>query len=136
MLTRQVKGEMGQFSGWFKKRLAKTFTPMILHNFRTMGSLSRAFYEKYGDERNAAMGYYRYAGLYEMRNDWEEALECCERSLEMFETIGDILWIATLHSELAFIKTFLRRPDEALEHFNIGIEIFKKTHLNNELVEA
>jgi len=37
-------------SGWLGKRLAKAFTPMILHNFRTMGALSRAFYEKYGDE--------------------------------------------------------------------------------------
>ena len=37
-------------SRWFGKRLAKAFTPMILHNFRTMGSLSRAFYEKYGGE--------------------------------------------------------------------------------------
>jgi len=37
-------------SKWFGKRLAKAFTPMILHNFRTMGSLSRAFYEKYGFE--------------------------------------------------------------------------------------
>ncbi len=37
-------------SRWIGKRLAKAFTPMILQNFRTMGSLSRAFYEKYGDE--------------------------------------------------------------------------------------
>ena len=37
-------------SKWFGKRLAKAFTPMIPHNFRTMGSLSRAFYEKYGFE--------------------------------------------------------------------------------------
>jgi len=37
-------------SRWLGKRLAKAFAPMILHNFRTMGSLSRAFYEKYGDE--------------------------------------------------------------------------------------
>ena len=37
-------------SKWFGKRLAKVFTPMILHNFRTIGSLSRAFYEKYGFE--------------------------------------------------------------------------------------
>jgi len=37
-------------SRWFGKRLAKAFTPMILNNFRTMGALSRAFYEKYGEE--------------------------------------------------------------------------------------
>ena len=37
-------------SRWIGKRLAKSFTPMIKHNFRTMGALSKAFYEKYGDE--------------------------------------------------------------------------------------
>ena len=37
-------------SRWIGKILAKPFTPMILHNFRTIGALCRAFYEKYGDE--------------------------------------------------------------------------------------
>jgi len=37
-------------SRWFGKRLAKAFTLMILHNFRTMGALNRAFYEKYGED--------------------------------------------------------------------------------------
>jgi len=92
--------------------------------------------EEAEDERNVAIGYYHYAGLHEMRNNWEEAIECCEKSLKMFETIGDILWIATLHAELAFIKTFLRRFDEALEHFAISIDIFEKTHVHNKLVEA
>lgn len=37
-------------SKWIGKRLAKAFTPMIKHNFRTMGALSKAFYERYGIE--------------------------------------------------------------------------------------
>ena len=48
MLIRE--GEVSCLSRWFGKRLAKAFTPMILNNFRTMGALSRAFYERYGDE--------------------------------------------------------------------------------------
>ena len=92
--------------------------------------------EKAGDERNVAMGYYHYAGLYEMKNDWEKAIKSCERSLRIFKDIGDVLWIANLHTELAFIKTFLRRFNEALEHFDVSIKTFERTSVHIKLVEA
>jgi len=92
--------------------------------------------EKAGDERNVAIGYYHYSGLYEVENDWEKAIESCERSLRIFKDIGDMLWIATLHAELAFIKTFLRRFNEALEHFDTSIKTFERTNVHTKLVEA
>ena len=37
-------------SRWIGRRLARAFTPIILHNFQTMGALCKAFYEEYGDD--------------------------------------------------------------------------------------
>lgn len=37
-------------SRWIGKRVAKKFAPMIKFMFATIGALSKAFYEKYGDE--------------------------------------------------------------------------------------
>ena len=54
----------------------------------------------------------------------------------MFKDIGDMLWVAIIHAELAFIKTFLRRFEEALEHFDMSIKTFEKTGLYAKLVEA
>jgi len=95
--------------------LGKTFLELaILYLFEgdpimMRYSLDRGleFCSKVKDKRSMAMGYYHYAGLYEMMSEWENAIISCEKSLRIFEEVKDVLWTAILHAELAFIKTFL-----------------------------
>lgn len=37
-------------SKWFGKKIAKKFSPMLKHVYLTLGEMSKAFYEKYGED--------------------------------------------------------------------------------------